>query len=492
MAKHRSTASGDNADRAAVGVSAVGIANETAVLRRRLEMAREETARLSRELTQARELMEKREKASVDEHQTLQQELDSFRQGLRDKERIIAVMVEQSRRLEDELQEQHLAYNGLRQNLEQKKLTLVEARELVDRLTANHKTLNERYQTLLSSARTVQEAAAQPVMPSSLRSWLALDGRFLMGLAASALLGVLVGAWSFKAPSPLVELPQRAGDGVALNDAVGSQKPAFEGPRVQGDRPQLDAQAQQVEPVVVQALRDRLRNNSFGPRMLVLKGGTFTMGNFGALPTDDDGPVRELRLGGFLIGATEVTFEEYDRFARATGRRLPRDFGWGRGRRPVVDVSWTDARAYADWLSRQTGQRYRLPSEAEWEYAAGADRRSHFWWGYDPERGKAVCFDCGSRWDNRSTAPVGTFDPNPFGLYDTAGNVMEWVEDCHHPSYVDAPTDGRPWIGETCEFRVARGGAFNKSARSMHTTARHRFSADTRIDMIGFRLARDE
>jgi formylglycine-generating enzyme required for sulfatase activity len=238
-------------------------------------------------------------------------------------------------------------------------------------------------------------------------------------------------------------------------------------------------------------LSDFLRNGSRGPLLVAVEGARFTMGKARALPGDDQGPAREVRVAAFLIGVTEVTFDEYDPFARATGRRLPDDFGWGRGRRPVVDVRWEDASAYADWLSLQSGKRYRLPSEAEWEYAASAGRRTPFWWGYQVGEGRAVCFDCGSAWDKRSTAPVGSFDPNPFGLYDTAGNAMEWVADCYHPSYAGAPDDATPWTRVNCRDRVARGGAFNKPARSMRNTERHRFDADTRLNMLGFRVARD-
>jgi len=226
--------------------------------------------------------------------------------------------------------------------------------------------------------------------------------------------------------------------------------------------------------------------------MMQLPGGGFTMGKTRVLPNDDASPAHEVTLNGFLIGATEVTFEEYDLFARATGRRFPSDYGWGRGRRPVVDVSWSDVGAYAEWLSRQTGKSYRLPSESEWEYAASAGRRSSYWWGYDLEPGRAVCYDCGSRWDNRSSAPVGSFDPNPMGLYDTAGNVMEWVRDCYQPSYIGVPLDGLPRTQEDCGFRVARGGAFNKPGRSMRSTTRHHFAPDTRMNALGFRVARDE
>jgi formylglycine-generating enzyme required for sulfatase activity len=216
------------------------------------------------------------------------------------------------------------------------------------------------------------------------------------------------------------------------------------------------------------------------------------MGRPGAIPSDDRSPAHPVRLGGFLIGAYEVTYAEYDRYARATGSRLPNDFGWGRGPRPVVDVTWDDALAYTRWLSGQTGKTYRLPSEAEWEFAAAGGARTTYWWGFETGVGRAACFDCGSVWDNRSTAPVGSFAANSLGLYDTAGNAMEWVADCYRPGYAGAPADGSPVIADDCPYRVARGGAFNKPARSMGSTFRQRFDPVTRLDMLGFRLARDE
>ena len=237
-------------------------------------------------------------------------------------------------------------------------------------------------------------------------------------------------------------------------------------------------------------LRDRLRDGSFGPTMVVLPGGSFQMGQ-NSLGGGDSGPEHEVRLAPFLIGAYEVTFNQYDRFVRATGRRFPDDFGWGRGDRPVVGVTWSDAQAYTDWLARQTGKRYRLPSEAEWEFAARAGTRSSYPWGLRKDPGQAVCFDCGSQWDNRSTAPVGRFAPNAFGLYDVAGNALEWVADCYAAGYDDAPTDGQARTAGDCTNRVARGGAFNKPLTSLKTTVRAKLVSEARLNHLGFRAARD-
>jgi formylglycine-generating enzyme required for sulfatase activity len=254
--------------------------------------------------------------------------------------------------------------------------------------------------------------------------------------------------------------------------------------------PESIAQSSDQAPSMPATRRDPLRNGTLGPTLAALPGGTFRMGH-NLTTANDFGPARDVRISPFLMGVHEVTFEQFDRFARATGRSAPRDFGWGRGSRPVVGVSWYDARDYARWLSRQTGQAYRLPTEAEWEYAARAGGRGSYWWGFGLERGRALCFDCGSEWDNRSTAPVGTFDPSPFGLHDTAGNVMEWVADCYRPGYTDAPVDGHARLDRDCEYRVARGGAFNKPASSMRAYVREHFVPETRLNALGFRVARD-
>ena len=220
--------------------------------------------------------------------------------------------------------------------------------------------------------------------------------------------------------------------------------------------------------------------------------GTFAMGSDAIRLHPDESPAHDVSVGRFLIGVREITYAEYERFAQSTGTRLPADFDWGRGQRPVADVSWDDANAYAQWLSRQTGHRYRLPSEAEWEYAARGDSSKSYWWGSEPETGRAVCFDCGTPWDGRMPAPVASLAPNPFGLYDTSGNVMEWVGDCWSADYSGAPADARTRTDGDCRYRVARGGAFNKPAVAMRSAARYRFAPDTRIDMLGFRVVRED
>ena len=200
----------------------------------------------------------------------------------------------------------------------------------------------------------------------------------------------------------------------------------------------------------------------------------------------------------FSIGRYEVTFEEYDLFARLSGSvATPSDNGWGRGRHPVIWVSLKDANSYAKWLSDMTGKSYRLPTEAEWEYAARAGTSTNYWWGNKMQPDRANCLGCGSDRDGQDdferTVPVGSFPANPFGLHDMAGNVLEWVQDCWHNDYVNAPTNGSAWgqaVNSECDG-VLRGGAWNKVDCQLFGSTRYLATPDAKSNSIGFRVVRD-
>ena len=182
------------------------------------------------------------------------------------------------------------------------------------------------------------------------------------------------------------------------------------------------------EPVKVtryKPFRDRLRSGGRGPVMIKVPGGTFRMGARSGILSPDEVPRHEVRIKSFAVSVYEVTFEDYYRFATATKRRKPKNNGWDIKTHPVVDVSWDDAQAYVRWLSQQTGQKYRLLSESEWEYVARAGTTASYWWGSKAGVGNAHCFDCKSDYSTGKPARVGTYKPNPFGLYDTAGNVYK-------------------------------------------------------------------
>jgi formylglycine-generating enzyme required for sulfatase activity len=242
-------------------------------------------------------------------------------------------------------------------------------------------------------------------------------------------------------------------------------------------------------PQSLSVIRDRLVDGSFAPEVVVLKGGSFMRGD--PQGDDDERPPRPITLKPFAIGVTEVTFEEYDRFCDDTGRERTDDGDWGRSQRPVINVSWNDAVAYTEWLSRKSRQRYRLPTDAEWEYAARASTGTRFWWGDEAGEVRANCEGCGSLWDGEQTARVGRFPPNGFGLYDTAGNVFEWVHDCYDSSFADAPADGSALDKPGCGKRVIRGGAWSFPATEIRSANRWRDFPTRHSDDTGFRIVRE-
>lgn len=236
---------------------------------------------------------------------------------------------------------------------------------------------------------------------------------------------------------------------------------------------------------------DRLAVGGRGPRMIPIPGGSFRMGNTSGLISPDETPRHQVDVPAFAVSINEVTFAEYDVFANSTRRSKPSSNGADRKTYPVTNVSWDDALAYTKWLSKQTKKKYRLLSEAEWEYVARAGTRTTYWWGTGKGQGNAHCFDCGSELNTNKPAKVGSYPANPFGLNDTAGNVFEWVHDCYHRNYQEAPDDGSVWEGGDCSVRVARGGAFRSPASSMRVENREKFNSSKGHYNVGIRIARD-
>ena len=239
---------------------------------------------------------------------------------------------------------------------------------------------------------------------------------------------------------------------------------------------------------------DAFQDSPGCPKLVVVPPGSFMMGSPKEEEDrdDDEGPVHEVRIDYSLaVGMYPVTFDEWDACVSdgGCGGYEPDDEDWGWGTRPVINVSWEDAQGYVRWLSRKTGQGYRLLSESEWEYVARAGTRTRYWWGDEIGRNRANCGGCGSRWGNEKTSPVGSFSANAFGLYDVHGNVYEWVEDCWNEGYRRAPTDGRAWESGDCGRRVRRGGAWNSSPRLLRSANRSRNSSGNRYDNVGFRVA---
>jgi len=249
-----------------------------------------------------------------------------------------------------------------------------------------------------------------------------------------------------------------------------------------------------AEPVYVDkadVFRDRLKSGGNGPTMLKVPGGTFRMGSATGIVSADEAPRHEVTIKPFMVSIYEITYAEYDVFAKASKRRRPDSSGWDRKTHPVNNVSWDDALAYSKWLTKQSGKNYRLLSEAEWEYVARAGSRTSFWWGSAAGSGNAHCFDCKSEYSTSKPAKVGTYKPNAFGIYDTAGNLYEWVHDCYHRNYQGAPTDGSVWEGGDCNVRVVRGGSYGSPASSMRSENREKFESGRGQYNVGIRIARD-
>ena len=243
------------------------------------------------------------------------------------------------------------------------------------------------------------------------------------------------------------------------------------------------------------------RDCSNCPEMVVVPAGAFTMGS----PNTElyRGPENQHRVTiakPFALGKFEVTFDEWLACVAdgGCGKFTPDDQGWGKGKRPVVAVSWDDAKAYVAWLSRKTGKHYRLPSESEWEYAARAGATTPFAFGaaitsdqanYD---GRTAFGDGKVGVFREKTMPVGSFKPNAFGLYDMHGNVWEWIEDCWSEEYdAKTPADGKPLLSGSCGGRVMRGGSWEDYAGDIRAAARVGSGRNEQSWADGFRIARD-
>jgi formylglycine-generating enzyme required for sulfatase activity len=222
------------------------------------------------------------------------------------------------------------------------------------------------------------------------------------------------------------------------------------------------------------------------PRMMWLPGGDFSMGDAQSIGDGWEQPVHEVVLSHFAIGMFPVTFDEFDRFCRETGNKHPRDYGWGRASRPVIDVSWIDANRYCEWLTEKANQLYRLPTEAEWEYACRAGNRSAFSFGDEPSLFDLFAWYAANSVDQ--SHPVGEKRPNQWGLFDMHGNIWEWVRD-HFGEYpsnrVEDP--GGPSSGTD---RVIRGGSWSESADQCRCSCRVGSSPDRRLSDLGFRVVR--
>jgi len=242
----------------------------------------------------------------------------------------------------------------------------------------------------------------------------------------------------------------------------------------------------------VKPFTDPLKSGGRGPIMQTIPAGEFMMGA-GRLSTALEArPQHKVKIKEFAMSQYEVTYAEFELFTKAMGKSAPERSGINPKTFPIINVSWQDAQDYAAWLSRQTGQKYSLPSEAQWEYAARAGTTLDFWWGRDPGDGNAHCLGCGSPANMRKAAPIGSFPANPWGLNDTSGNVAEWTLDCYNKTYDGAPANGEAWQDGDCSKRMVRGGSFSNAGNGSSNVKREKLKAGAKLSHVGFRVVREK
>lgn len=275
----------------------------------------------------------------------------------------------------------------------------------------------------------------------------------------------------------------------------------------------------EAEAAALAARRDpfsEFRDCDTCPAMIRIPAGQFTMGDLAsgadgkALPgrmlqalggmlnridgKNEERPPRTVEVAAFSVGKYEVTFDQWDACVAAGGcsNYRPADHGWGRGQQPVINVSWNQIQQYLLWINAKTGKRYRLPSEAEWEYVTRAGTKSEYSFGDAVNCAQArfghLDGTCGTE---QRPLPVGQFAANPWGLHDLHGNVWEWVQDCHERNYIDAPANASPRIGGDCNRRMYRGGGWSSGPAWLRAAFRGDDATSARYYDLGFRLVRD-
>ena len=217
--------------------------------------------------------------------------------------------------------------------------------------------------------------------------------------------------------------------------------------------------------------------------MVSLRGGSFAMGS-----NEDvsEKPVRQVTVKPFAMGKFPVSVQEWNACAAAKACGFT---ATGKNDAPITNVSWSDARQYAAWLAETTRKPYRLPSEAEWEYAARGGTQTRYWWGDQFQAGLVNCRNCSDIPANEQPVKVGSLKPNPFGLFDMGGGVDQWVEDCWHKTYQGAPADGSAWVENDCPSHVIRSGSWRKDSNYARAANRGSYDTNVRYPTHGFRVA---
>lgn len=243
-------------------------------------------------------------------------------------------------------------------------------------------------------------------------------------------------------------------------------------------------------------IQDTLKNGSPGPELAIIPIGSGVVGGENFESFQNQSPQHQvISHEEFALGVAEVTFDEYDAFCKSTFTNCPEDNGWGRGNQPVIKVSWLDAMAYTEWLSEQTDQIYRLPSEAEWEYAARGGTTTKFWWGEEYIQGIDHCErdmgGCPKGTELSEPGPAGRFKANPFGLFDMTSNLAEWVLDCDSPNHEGAGSGMEAKLVGSCSEFISKGSSWLNPQPYVHLSKRVGVSKVGKYKDLGFRVLRE-
>lgn len=217
--------------------------------------------------------------------------------------------------------------------------------------------------------------------------------------------------------------------------------------------------------------------------MTSLAGGTFVMGSN---EDPSEKPIRQVAIKPFAISKFPITVHQWN--VCVVAKACP-DVPMGEDDAPATNLSWNDAQQFVAWLGQTTHRSFRLPSEAEWEYAARGRTDTKYWWGNQFQIGMANCKGCNDIYDPARPMKVGSFNPNPFGLYDMGGGVDQWVQDCWHANYRNAPGDGSAWIERSCTAHVIRSGSWRNGPDDVRSASRDRYDTGVRYPTLGFRVA---
>jgi len=283
-------------------------------------------------------------------------------------------------------------------------------------------------------------------------------------------------------PAPVVKQTapqsQSAPTGAPAQQQAAPQSQLPPAAKQEAPLPQSASPAAPVAPPTTQ-----LASSVREPAMIPLRAGSFAMGSNEEIT---EKPVHQITIKPFAIGKFPVSVREWNECAAAKGCAF---VAAGKDDAPVTNVSWTDAKQYVAWLAEAARKPYRLPTEAEWEYAARGGTQTKYWWGDQFQSGIANCKNCSDIAATEQPIKVGSFKPNPFGLYDMGGGVDQWVEDCWHKNYQGAPTDGSAWVESRCASHVIRSGSWRNDARYVRPSNRDSYDTDVRYPTNGFRVA---